>query len=198
MTPSCIKRLTNTGPVRASILALRNNPKCRVGILADERAAFLENGINSYQNDKELLVLLSDLGNWWYGYVLRVHPHFPGNTQGNQWLAILVQSAVPVDGYAPSDIFLRARKTWFQLLEYLPYYVQHPEDGSALCPSFETALTALHRIIDRFDIRNRIAWKRDAEGRLLDPEGSILDTRCEDLFGLDYDNKELYEGTRNG
>lgn len=183
MTLTAIDQPADTEPVRAAILALRNNPKCRVGILAGERAAFLEKGVNSYRNDKELLVLLSDVGNWWYGYVLRVPPHFPANTNDRQWLAILVQSAVPIDGYTQIDIFRCARRAWFQLFEYIPYYVQTPEDSSALCSSFGEALTALRRIIERFDIRQRIAVERDAEGRLLDPEGSILDTRCEDLFG---------------
>ena len=191
MIRSRVKQFPAPGPTHTALLAVRDNPECRLGILAGQRAVFLENGINSCHQDKELLVLISDVGNWWYGYVLRVEPGFPGSATGGHWLAMLVQSGVPVDGYTPADVFRCARKAWFQLLEYLPYYVQAPNDGSALCHSFEDALAALRRIIARFDIRKRIAWERDTKGHLLDPLDSQLDTRCEDLFGLDYENHEL-------
>ncbi|HID49446.1 MAG TPA: hypothetical protein EYP40_07535 [Chromatiales bacterium] len=163
--------------------ALQDNPACELGILAAQRVTCVERGINSHKQDKELLALISDRGSWWYGYVLRVSPCFQANADG-RWLAILVQSGVPVDGYTPTDVFHRARTAWFHLPERLPYYVQTPEDGSALCHSFEEALAALRRIIARFDVRKRIAWERDADGHLLDPEGGILDTRHEDLFKL--------------
>ncbi len=188
MIRSCIKRFSTTTPAHSVLPALRDNPACRIGILAEQRLAYLEKGINSHQQDKELLALISDMGDWWYGYVLRVGPEFPGDRNQGEWLAILVQSGVPVDGYSQKEVFRCAQKSWFRLLEYHAYYIQEPQDGGALCHSFEEAVTMLRHIIVRFDIRKRIAWERDADGNLLAPEGSKLDRRCMDLFGLSYDN----------
>ncbi len=185
MNHTHLKALSAITPVHTILPSLRDNPGCRVGVLADQRLAYLEAGINSFGQDKEMLVLISDQGDWWYGYVLRVDPGFPiegtGGAEG-EWLAILVQSSVSVDGYSPENVFRNARRAWFELLECHAYFIQAPEDGYALRHSFDEAVTALRRIITRFDIHKRIAWERNADGSLIDPANSRLDRRCLRLF----------------
>jgi len=193
MSGACITRLnTMTTAIPSLQAALRDNTRCQRGLLADQRMVLLHQGINSYHQDKELLVLISDQGDWWYGYVLRTGPVFPFDPTHGEWLALLVQSGVPIDGYTPEAVFRCAQKAWFRLLEYQPYFIQQPEDGMVQCHTFDQAVQALGTIIRRFDITKRIAWEWDDQGNLLDPPGK-LDRRCESLFGLHYDTRLLSE-----
>lgn len=174
--------MTSSRAIDAIRSSLQENSDCRLGILATSRIAFAENGVNSYRRDKELLALIAP--GWWYGYIRRVDPSFLASDRG-EWAAALVRSTVHVDGETPHEVFRRLHRAWEEYLQYEPYYVQEPDDGMALCASFEEATEALRRIVERFAVCKRWSCKMGPDGLWEPPEQSTLDMRCMDLFGLD-------------
>ena len=172
--------------------ALNDNPGCRLGIMARKRMAFAEKGVNSYKQDRELLALIAP--GWWYGYIRRTDPRHLKSTGQGEWIAILVQSAAHVDGRTPTEVFRCLHRNWEEYLLYHPYYVQEPEDGMALCASFDEAVKALCHIVERFDICKRESCEIGSDGLPVPPENGKLDMRCMDLFGLcGLTNEEKFE-----
>ncbi len=172
-------------PVKTLKSALRDNPECRLGVMARTRVAFAEKGVNSYRQDKELLVLISDTS-WWYGYVVRVNPDILVHRDRGEWVAILIKSTLCVEGGTPQEVFSRVDHYWYLFGWYENYYTpeRNPEEGLAQCQSFDDAAQTICRIIERFDERLRMRSE---------PGGGLrLDMRCLNFFaGLGHSDAEM-------
>jgi len=149
--------MKTSDPFKPLESALQDNPNCRLGIMARERMAFAEKGVNSFQQDRELLVLISDTG-WWYGYIVRVDPDMLAYRDRGEWVAMLVKSTLCVEGETAQEIFGRISHYWYLFGWYEHYYTpeRHPEEGLAQYLSFDDAVQATIRIIERFNYQYRM------------------------------------------
>ena len=184
--------MKTTNAVKTIKSALRDNLECHLGVMARTRVAFAEKGVNSYRQDKELLVLISDTG-WWYGHILRIDPESLEQKDHGEWMAVLVNSRCRVDGSTPEDVFKSIIFNWYDCQRYDEYFLQEPEDGFAQRHSFEEALRALCTIIERFKYNLRDCHELDPEGNFIRPEGNA-DIPCVDIYGRHaLSDEEMYE-----
>ncbi len=184
--------MKTSNPFKPLESALQDNSNCRLGIMARTRMAFAEKGVNSFQQDRELLVLISDRG-WWYAHLLRIDPANLKRKECGEWVAVLVNSRCRVDGLMPEDVFRSATYNWYDCQHYDEYFLQDPEDGFAQRHSFEEALLALCTIIERFDHNLRDYHELDPEGRFIRPSG-FADIPCMGIYGRHaLSDEELYE-----
>jgi hypothetical protein len=153
--------------------------------MARTRVAFAEKGVNSYQQDKELLVLISDTG-WWYGYVARVDPSILTYKDRGEWVAILVKSSFYVEGETQEKVFRCIGHHWYLFGWYENCYSseRNPEDGLVQCRSFDNAVQNIGRMIKQFNYRLRMRSEPD--------DGFRLDLRCLNFFsGLGFSDEEM-------
>ncbi len=173
-------------PVKTLKSALRDNPECHLGVMARTRVAFAEKGVNSYRQDKELLVLISSNDGWWYGYVVRVDPDILAYKDRGEWMAVLIKSTLCVEGETPLEVLSRIDHYWYLFGWYENYYTHErsPEEGLAQCQSFDDAIQAVCRMIERFNHRHRMRSE---------PGGGLrLDMRCLNFFaGLGHSDAEM-------
>ncbi|GEM_PF-2840213 len=165
--------MTTAAAIKTIKTSLRDNPECRLGVMARTRVAFAEKGINSYQQDKELLVLISDTG-WWYGHVLRVDPDNLAHRDYGEWVVNLMNSRCRVDGATPEEVLHNVTFSWYDRQLYTEYFVQAPEDGFAQRHSFDAALQALCTIIERFKFKLRDYHELDPNGDYILPKGEAI------------------------
>ena len=168
--------MTTPAAIKTIKASLRDNPECRLGVMARTRVAFAEKGINSYQQDKELLVLISNNDGWWYGYVVRVDPGILTQRNKGEWVAILVKSVYCIEGETAEQVFRCVEHSWYWFSRYKAYYTLEckPEDGLAQYHSFEESLCAIRRMTERFSCGHHM---RSEPG-----DGLRLDSRCYNFF----------------
>lgn len=132
--------------------ALNGNPHATLGLMARERMAYCERGVNSHQNEPELLALITTTAGCWYGYLYRASPDQLEESAANRpWVATLVNSRAVLEGTTTEEVLQSARYHLFERNDYEPYFSQEPGDTHVFCATFEEGCEALEGIIRRFD-----------------------------------------------
>jgi hypothetical protein len=166
--------------------ALAANAQCAPGILARDRLAFTPIGELSFLNDRELFIQVSTaIYGHWYGHVLRLLDADDGR---QQWAAVLVLSAVEIDAPDVETLFRRVRFHLTEHSRYEPPWAQEKEDVFAVRSSFDEAVLALVRMIERFDIlmRANVDYDFGAYTKPPSPTGHP-DCSCMEAYGLHCD-----------
>lgn len=175
--------------------ALGQNPECRPGLLARGRVACAGRGWLSHGNGPELFCLVRH--HTWpgtgfhYGHVLRVpvKPEAEAGFPGGAWAALIVDSAIAIDGETPDEVLANAREWLWNTGNYEPCYAQEDGDVFKLCNSFAEACEALADMIRRFDLKLRAIYYETEEDYFRDcrrefPAPGKLDMRCMNVYGL--------------
>ncbi len=149
--PKCIEGITDQ---------LASNPDCQLGFFNQgQRVAYTKSGPNSHLGDEELLAIISNKEDYWYGQIVRISPEAASgiedkNTAGSgDWLAQLVCTSKRIDGTTLSDVLTNTRLESI-MCGCLIFDAYERSDGFALRTSFPNAAQALEEMIRRFSLRD--------------------------------------------
>lgn len=172
--------------------ALDDNADCVQGYLNTFRIAYCQEGVNSYQNRPEMIVLLrpdlidTDAAEGWYGHVF-CHQLENGDPT---WVSVLVRLGVNIDGLTPKGVMQDFRCFVINSHKWVPPFAQNKDDIHSLHDSFEQAVDALIEKINRFEIalRQDVFTIYDDDPMFFpypsDPPDSTLDMCYFDIYGF--------------
>lgn len=163
--------------------ATEENPNACQGVLGRDGLVYSKHGPNSYQGDQELLLLVNNVHGYIYGHVL-LRKSADGYERESVWVAVLVESSVPIDGPSAEEALRHAGKAWSRGC-YHPMYAQSEDDVFVVRESFEGAVRGLAELVRRYDPMKRHGGETEVDGALVDHDpGGFLDLRVFDLYGL--------------
>lgn len=153
--------------------ALDRNIQCRPGMLLSKRAFAIDRGPSGAPEVLALIMADDPYGDkFWYGHIV-VHPRAPG---------IFIALLCWLDRFVNAEnvpLLFRRYHHWTRINpHYQPCTIQFPDDAFCECRSFNEAVAALARMVDRFDWDKRSAY----EGSIY--SDSPLEMRILDIYGV--------------